>query len=741
MATSLKSKIKNPVVLSLLTILLSMLVAIGVGQSPFIRQQAEKTYFGSETFINTLADLTGYLKQTVVEDKELYYPEYEALNNLLYSIETEQGNKIFANYDLYTDADIKEVEQNSKFYMKVAFKTATSYSIQSSNEDLGFTNKCFRRKFDSSINKGLKHLDVKKLGYNDLKFYYVVKNENITPTDFIYNNVEKQRMLIIITIFIIIQVVLTFILMSYIILSSFREKLKGKMWEVLNHICIEAKVIGLILIYIVVNRVYWHIQWANITLDKLSIMTKFGLGSLYIIGSIVVTLIMTWYLVDIVYIWKNGRWQRIKQTSLIYKHRSKIKEVAVYTFGVLYSVIGINIEKPSYIKIALFNLIHIVALVALAVVTWRDMDEGMLLAVIYTLVGCLCGVMLTWDYNNMLRQIRKIKDKAQMIRSYIKMLLSVFGYGVVLILLAVIGYESDVLGLCMALVIGVLVAALNVYYVKRYRELYHYVGEIKALKQPIKPAKSFLSPIIEELASLNESFQNAVSQEVISQRMKTELISNVSHDLKTPLTSIISYIDLLKNEDLSKETQQEYIRILEQKSERLKILIEDLFEASKAASGNLEITKEKIDLVALIKQTLGESAEKIEKSTLQFKLNMPDNKVMCELDGRRTYRIFENLIGNILKYSAPHSRVYIDCIVDEEVSVIFKNMSAYEMNFTADEITERFKRGDKSRHTEGSGLGLAIAKNLAELQGGTLEIVIDGDLFKVIVKFSCCSLE
>jgi len=245
-----------------------------------------------------------------------------------------------------------------------------------------------------------------------------------------------------------------------------------------------------------------------------------------------------------------------------------------------------------------------------------------------------------------------------------------------------------------------------------------------------------LSPYARNLNNIKEGFRLAVEKEVRSQNMKTELISNVSHDLKTPLTSIITYIDLLKKDDIDEETKKEYIDILDRKSKRLKVLIEDLFEASKASSGNIELHLEELDVVALLRQTLGELEEKISESTLQIRINLPDNKVMCQLDGRRTYRVFDNIIGNILKYSMPNSRVYIDAEEnDKEISFIFKNISAYEMNFDPSEITERFTRGDKSRSTEGSGLGLAISKSLVELQNGKLDIYIDGDLFKLIVTF------
>ena len=243
-----------------------------------------------------------------------------------------------------------------------------------------------------------------------------------------------------------------------------------------------------------------------------------------------------------------------------------------------------------------------------------------------------------------------------------------------------------------------------------------------------------LSSFANNLKNIKEGFKVAVEQELKSQNMKTQLITNVSHDLKTPLTSIITYVDLLKRGP-GLDTRREY-NILDKKSKRLQVLIDDLFEASRASTGNIELSPEELDIVALLRQTLGEMEEKINESSLTLRVNLPEHKIICNLDGARTFRVFENVLGNILKYSMPNSRVYIDALEDEKsVSLTFKNISAYEMNFHPSEITERLVRGDRARHTEGSGLGLAIAKSLVELQGGSLHIDIDGDLFKLTLTF------
>lgn len=240
----------------------------------------------------------------------------------------------------------------------------------------------------------------------------------------------------------------------------------------------------------------------------------------------------------------------------------------------------------------------------------------------------------------------------------------------------------------------------------------------------------------EELATIQQGFRKAVEEETKSERMKTELITNVSHDLKTPLTAIITYINLLKEENVTEEERKTYIDTLDLKSQRLKILIEDLFEVSKASSNNITLNIMEVDLVNLIKQVLLELDDKIRLVDVSFVTNLPEEKVILNLDSEKTYRIFENLIINITKYALPHTRAYIDMIVGDEIVIVtIKNISATELNFNAEEISERFVRGDRSRNTEGSGLGLAITKSFVELQGGKFTILVDGDLFKAVMEW------
>lgn len=271
-----------------------------------------------------------------------------------------------------------------------------------------------------------------------------------------------------------------------------------------------------------------------------------------------------------------------------------------------------------------------------------------------------------------------------------------------------------------------------------YQVLYRAAKEIADgnLETALEEPMGLYEPLKEQLSRLQEGMKFAVEEEVKSQRMKTELITNVSHDLKTPLTAITTYIELLKNPELTQDERAEYIATLERKSLRLKTLIEDLFEVSKTASNDIALDKTDVDVVSLLKQAAVEQQEQWQKAELNIRWMLPEEKIILLLDSQKTYRIFENLFGNISKYALPGTRVYIDVLKEQKtVLIVLRNISKGELNFRADEIVERFVRGDQSRTTEGSGLGLAIAKNLVEAQGGSLKIELDGDLFKIVISW------
>lgn len=238
------------------------------------------------------------------------------------------------------------------------------------------------------------------------------------------------------------------------------------------------------------------------------------------------------------------------------------------------------------------------------------------------------------------------------------------------------------------------------------------------------------------LNNINDGLQTAVNERMKSERFKTELITNVSHDIKTPLTSIINYVDLIKKQQPENENVRQYIEVLDRQSARLKKLVEDLVEASKASSGTLPVNLSPCDVGVLLTQTLGEFEDKLNKRQLSTVINIPKEPVKILADGRHLWRIFDNLMSNVCKYALKGTRVYIDVKRKSNKAVItFRNISEFELNVTADELMERFVRGDESRNTEGSGLGISIAKSLAELQGGCLELCVDGDLFKATVVF------
>ena len=242
-----------------------------------------------------------------------------------------------------------------------------------------------------------------------------------------------------------------------------------------------------------------------------------------------------------------------------------------------------------------------------------------------------------------------------------------------------------------------------------------------------------------QLNDLGAAISSAVEERLRSERFKAELITNVSHDLKTPLTSIINYVDLLKKEEIQAPKAREYIEVLDRKSQRLKKLTEDLVEASKASTGSLSVVRERLGFTQLLDQALGEYQEKFEASGLSPVLTTPDHELYVEADGRHLWRIIDNLLGNCVKYAMPGTRVYLDVKAwDGNVCLSVKNVSKDPLNVPAEQLMERFVRGDVSRSAEGSGLGLSIARSLTELQGGVFRLDIDGDLFKAVVTFPEC---
>ncbi|MFD1737821.1 histidine kinase dimerization/phospho-acceptor domain-containing protein [Bacillus salitolerans] len=314
------------------------------------------------------------------------------------------------------------------------------------------------------------------------------------------------------------------------------------------------------------------------------------------------------------------------------------------------------------------------------------------------------------------------------------MIIFLFGLGAVFI---AIEEEVIIVYLPALLVVGI---PLSILIVRRLgyfnRILLHASAAANGKLEPdleVK-GKSVLAKLAEDINKLKYGVKMSQNAQAKSERLKTELITNVSHDLRTPLTSIMTYTELLKNPELGADERSAYIEIIDRKSKRLKVLIDDLFEVSKMASGNMELVKEKVDIVQLLQQALAEYNESIQESSIQFRVSNPEKPVYAVVDGQKLWRVFENLIGNILKYSLENTRAYISIKEENrQVLITFKNISKYELSENNDELIERFKRGDEARHTDGSGLGLAIAKSIIDLHQATLDIDVDGDLFKVTI--------
>jgi signal transduction histidine kinase len=240
----------------------------------------------------------------------------------------------------------------------------------------------------------------------------------------------------------------------------------------------------------------------------------------------------------------------------------------------------------------------------------------------------------------------------------------------------------------------------------------------------------------EALNKISSGMTTAVTERIKSERMKTELITNVSHDIKTPLTSIINYVDLLQKEQIENGKAKEYLEVLDRQAKRLKKLIEDLIEASKAATGNIKFQMESVNARMILNQSIGEFEERLEQNDITVVSKVPEEDVYVWADNRYLWRVFDNLMNNIVKYAQPGTRAYVDMIkADGTITFTFRNTSKNELNISAEELMERFVRGDASRNTEGNGLGLSIARSLTESMDGKMDLAIDGDLFKVILTF------
>ena len=390
------------------------------------------------------------------------------------------------------------------------------------------------------------------------------------------------------------------------------------------------------------------------------------------------------------------------------------------------------LAEMSYDSILLIMLACLVILVAALLILLYIMSFAVRVKMGGLIKGCIIYKVLAWVW----RLIRSVCHAiAELVRGMPLVPKSCVAVAVIL-LLELISVNSGVVWL----ITNALLAAALIYTAICAKKLLTAGHKLAAGDEScVVDTSKLYGPFREHGENLNtirDGVSLAVEARMRSEHFRTELITNVSHDIKTPLTSIINYVDLLGKEKPENEKMREYIDVLQRQSARLKKLIEDLLEASKASTGNLAVNAEPCDVGVLLDQTLGEYGEKLSAAGLEPVLTKPEKPVIIMADGRHMWRIFDNLLNNICKYSQRGTRVYLEvCERDGKAVVTFRNISSRQLNISSDELMERFVRGDSSRNTEGSGLGLNIAQSLAQLQKGTMELTVDGDLFKVTLTF------
>ena len=411
-----------------------------------------------------------------------------------------------------------------------------------------------------------------------------------------------------------------------------------------------------------------------------------------------------------------------------------ISIVIMFVIGMMmsFALASIETQIPQKILVSVFLLCYLIGYACLAVwvsTTIRRLKAKQFIRSFLTYKVC------RWIKVTLEKIFRKVTDKQNTNR---KITIIYWGFVAISIILACFLWSG--IGFLILISFWIWAYYKLLQYNKKLqkinealRNIYEGNPNVKLNEEELEGTLKIMAKYINDIAG---GFTNAIEQSLKSERLKTELITNVSHDIKTPLTSIINYVDLLKKEDIQNAQIEQYIAVLDKKSQRLKKLIEDLVEASKVSSGNVKLNMEVINVKELLNQTIGEFEDKLEKKNLKIEMDLPNENVLIKADNRYLYRVIENVFSNISKYALEGSRVYIKLEKQkEEVYLEFKNISKDKLNISAEELMQRFVRGDKSRYTEGSGLGLSIAESLTELQGGKFKIDIDGDLFKVEIKW------
>ena len=411
-----------------------------------------------------------------------------------------------------------------------------------------------------------------------------------------------------------------------------------------------------------------------------------------------------------------------------------ITTVIIFIIGMMmsFAIASIETQIPQKILMSVFLLCYLIGYACLAVLVSTTIRR---LKAKQFIRSFLIYKICVWMKRTIKKIFIKITDKKNANRK-----ITIIYWGFVIISMILSSMTSSGIGLLLLVGFWIWAYYKLIQYNKKIQKInealkniYEGNPNVKLNEEELEGTLKIMAKYINDIAG---GFTNAIEQSLKSERLKTELITNVSHDIKTPLTSIINYVDLLKKEDINNAQIEQYIAILDKKSQRLKKLIEDLVEASKVSSGNVKLNIETIDLKELLNQTVGEFEDKLERKKLKLEMDLPNENVLIKADNRYLYRVIENVFSNISKYALENSRVYIKLYEENKsVKLEIKNISKDKLNISAEELMQRFVRGDKSRYTEGSGLGLSIAQSLTEMQGGEFKIDIDGDLFKVEIKW------
>ena len=411
-----------------------------------------------------------------------------------------------------------------------------------------------------------------------------------------------------------------------------------------------------------------------------------------------------------------------------------ITTVIIFIIGMMmsFAIASIETQIPQKILMSVFLLCYLIGYACLAVLVSTTIRR---LKAKQFIRSFLIYKICVWMKRAIKKIFIKMTDKKNTNRK-----ITIIYWGFVIISMILSSMTSSGIGLLLLVGFWIWAYYKLIQYNKKIQKInealkniYDGNPNVKLNEEELEGTLKIMAKYINDIAG---GFTNAIEQSLKSERLKTELITNVSHDIKTPLTSIINYVDLLKKEDINNAQIEQYIAVLDKKSQRLKKLIEDLVEASKVSSGNVKLNIETIDLKELLNQTVGEFEDKLEKKKLKLEMDLPNENVLIKADNRYLYRVIENVFSNISKYALENSRVYIKLYEENKsVKLEIKNISKDKLNISAEELMQRFVRGDKSRYTEGSGLGLSIAQSLTEMQGGEFKIHIDGDLFKVEIKW------